>query len=41
MQIGLSERWAESDKSIYFVHNFTDIRAGIGVNVNGLPIDSP
>lgn len=41
MEVGLSERWADSDKSIYFVHNFTDVRAKMDVSVNGLPIDDP
>lgn len=41
MQVGLSERWAESDKSIYFVHNFTDVRAAMDVSVNGMSIESP
>jgi len=41
MQISLSERWAESDQSIYFVHNFTDVRQKYDVSVNGMPIDSP
>jgi len=40
MNVQLSERWAESDKSIYFVHNFTDVREKMDVSVNGLPIDS-
>jgi hypothetical protein len=38
MSVTLSERWAETDKPIYFVHNFTDVRAGIDVKVNNLPI---
>jgi len=40
MQVGLSERWAETDKSIYFVHNFTDVRHEYDVTVNGLKKDS-
>jgi len=35
MGIEISERWREDDPSIYFVHNFTDIRAEIDVNLNG------
>jgi len=26
MEVELSERWVDSDKSVYFVHNFTDVR---------------
>jgi hypothetical protein len=26
MELGISERWAQSDRPIYFVHNFTDVR---------------
>lgn len=40
MQVELSERWAESDHSIYFVHNFTDVRVEYDVTVNGLPKDN-
>jgi len=39
MQIELSERWAETDKSIYFVHNFTDTRVLMDVTVNSLKKD--
>jgi len=31
LQVTLSEEWVESDKDIYFVHNWTDIRAAIDV----------
>jgi hypothetical protein len=41
MKVELSERWAETDKSIYFVHNFTDVRESMDVTVNSLPMDSP
>lgn len=34
MQVTLSEEWRDTDKSIYLVHNWTDIRAAIDVNVN-------
>jgi hypothetical protein len=26
MRVDLSERWEESDRSVYFIHNFTDVR---------------
>lgn len=39
MNIELSERWAETDKSIYFVHNYTDAREKMEVNVNSISID--
>jgi len=35
MSVGLSERWAETDKSIYFVHNFTDVRVQYDSTVRG------
>jgi hypothetical protein len=41
MTVHLSERWVESDQSIYFVHNFTDVRQQMDVSINNLPIDSP
>jgi hypothetical protein len=41
MSVGLSERWAKDDKSIYFVHNFTDVRQAMDVTVNSLKKDSP
>jgi len=37
--VSLSEIWEESDKSIYMVHNFTDVRQKMDVNVNSLKID--
>ena len=40
MQVKLSERWAEDDKHVYFVHNFTDVRQKMDVSVNGMKIDS-
>jgi hypothetical protein len=36
MTITLSERWEENDKNIYFIHNFTDVRALMDVDVNGV-----
>jgi len=41
MKVTLSERWTESDQSIYFVHNFTDVREAFDVKVNNLKIDDP
>lgn len=35
MTLDLSNRWKETDKSIVFVHNFTDVRAFMNVTVNG------
>jgi hypothetical protein len=35
MNIELSEEWSETDKPIYFVHNFTDVRAEINITVGG------
>lgn len=40
MSIELSERWADTDKSIYFVHNFTDVRQAYDTSVNDLSKDS-
>jgi hypothetical protein len=31
----ISERWEETDKSIYIVHNFSDVRALQEVKVDG------
>jgi hypothetical protein len=33
MKIERSEKWLETDKSVYIVNNFTDIRAKMDVNV--------
>lgn len=33
MEFKLSERWEPTDKSIYFQHNFTDVRAEINFTV--------
>jgi len=41
MKVSLSERWAETDKSVYFVHNFTDVREEMDVFINDLKIDAP
>ena len=41
MKVSLSERWAETDKSVYFVHNFTDVREEMDVFINDLKDDSP
>ena len=35
MKIYIDENWLESDKSIYMVHNFSDVRAAIKVYSNG------
>lgn len=34
MTLQLSDRWEEGDRSIYLVHNFTDVRAKIEVKWN-------
>jgi len=34
MEFKLSERYEPTDKSIYFMHNFTDIRAEINFTVS-------
>jgi len=31
----MSERWEETDKSLYLVHNYSDVRAVFDVNVGG------
>jgi len=37
LQIDASERWEETDKSIYLVHNWTDVRQAIDfkIGING------
>jgi len=37
MQIALSDRWEETDKNLYLVHNFTDVRALMDVTVGTQP----
>lgn len=36
MKIELSERWDTNDHPVYFVHNFTDIRAKYDTDFNGV-----
>ena len=40
MSLTLSERWQSTDKSLYLVHNFTDVREAINITVNGYLIDN-
>jgi hypothetical protein len=35
MKVYVSEEYEPTDKSLYFVHNFTDVRAAIEVKHNG------
>ena len=35
MQIDLSERWQPSDRNVYLVMNYTDVRASMNVSVGG------
>lgn len=36
----MSDRWEATDKSIYFVHNFTDQRATIDTYVNNKMVNA-
>jgi len=36
----MSERWVDTDKPIYFVHNFTDVRQAVEVRLNGNLIEN-
>lgn len=40
MQFDLSKHWKETDKTIYFVHNFTDVREGVDVISAGEMIEN-
>lgn len=40
MQLSLSQRWEDTDKPIYLVHNFTDVRQAIEVRLNGNLIEN-
>jgi hypothetical protein len=35
LSIKIDENWLDTDKDIYFVHNFSDVRAAIDVRFNG------
>jgi len=35
MKVYISEEYTPTDESLYFVHNFTDVRAAIDVTYNG------
>jgi len=41
MAVTLSERWAQDDKSAYFVSNFTMRREKMDVRFNSMKVDSP
>jgi hypothetical protein len=36
MSTDISERWANTDLPVYFVHNFTDVRMQMDVTFNGI-----
>lgn len=38
MQVDLSERWRDSDKNIFLVHNFSLVREAINITVNNIQI---
>jgi hypothetical protein len=40
MTASIDENWLETDKDIYFVHSFTDVRAKIVVELDGTLIDN-
>lgn len=40
MQISLSPRWKETDKRIYLVMNFTDVRAKVEIITGGEIIEN-
>ena len=40
MQLTLSERWRPTDKNIYLIHNFTDVRQAIDFVVDGEKIEN-
>ncbi len=35
MQVDLSPHWKPTDKSVYFMHNFTDVRAKVDFLTGG------
>ena len=36
MQVAVAENWQTTDKYLYLVHNFSDVRAAINVTVDGV-----
>jgi len=36
MNVGVAENWQTTDKHLYLVHNFSDVRAAINVTVDGV-----
>jgi hypothetical protein len=40
MHLTISQRWEDTDKPVYLVHNFTDGREAIEVRLNGNLIDN-
>lgn len=40
MKVNLGERWDVKDHPVYFVHNFTDIRAKYDIDFNGIVMEN-
>jgi len=40
LSVELSNKWQDSDKSIYFVQNFTDVREAIEVKWKGKKVEN-
>lgn len=40
MRLTMSKKWEDTDKSIYLVHNFTDVRAAVTSKFNGQLVDN-
>jgi hypothetical protein len=38
LRIGVDENFLKTDKDLYFVHNFSDVRAAIKVKYNGVEV---
>jgi len=36
----IDENWLDTDKDIFMVHNFSDVRAAIDVKFNGVLVDN-
>jgi hypothetical protein len=40
MKVLLSDKWLNNDKTVYFVHNFTDVRAKVDFITGGDTIEN-
>jgi hypothetical protein len=40
LKMTMSQRWEDTDKPVYLVHNFTDVRQAVTVELDGVLIEN-